>query len=59
MRAIKVRWWDKFDKRMIEWQDLTKDEMSERVLLDVILNPERYVPLQFICLVDKNGKKNL
>jgi YopX protein len=40
---------------MIPWEDLVKDDMSERVLVDVLLNFVRYEALQFTGLKSNSG----
>ena len=44
---IKLNAWDKFEKRMILWEDLIKDKESEKLIPEILLNSERYVPLQY------------
>ena len=44
---IKFNAWDKFEKKMIPWKDLIKDKESEKLIPEILLNSERYVPLQY------------
>jgi hypothetical protein len=51
---IKFNAWDKFEKKMILWNELCVDD---QLLADIILNNTRYIPLQFINIEDINGKE--
>jgi hypothetical protein len=44
---IKFNAWDKFEKKMIYWDDLIKTKESEKLIAEVLLNNERYIPLQY------------
>lgn len=44
---VKFNAWDKFEKRMILWKDMIKDKESEKLIPEILLNSERYVPLQY------------
>ena len=46
---IKFNAWDKFEKKMILWNELCVDD---QLLADIILNSERYIPLQFVGISD-------
>lgn len=51
---IRFNAWDKFEKRMILWNELY---MEDQLLADIILNSTRYIPLQFINIEDVNGEE--
>ena len=44
---VKFNAWDKFENKMILWKDLIKDKESEKLIPEILLNNERYIPLQF------------
>ena len=52
---IKFNAWDKFEKRMILWDDMIKDKESEKLIPEILLNSERYIPLLFTGVVLENG----
>lgn len=52
-REIKFRAWDKFDKRMIVWDECLK---NESLIAEIILNTERYTAFEYTGLEDKNKK---
>ena len=52
--SIKFNAWDKFEKRMILWNELC---MEDQLLADIILNSTRYIPLQFSGESDVNGEE--
>ena len=41
---IKFNAWDKFEKKMILWEDLVE---NEGLIPEVLLNSARYIPLQY------------
>ena len=41
---IKFNAWDKFEKKMIPWEDLVE---NEGLIPEVLLNSARYIPLQY------------
>jgi hypothetical protein len=47
-QVIKFNAWDKFEKKMILWKDMIKDKESEKLIVEILLNNERYIPLQYI-----------
>jgi hypothetical protein len=47
MNIIKFNAWDKFEKKMIYWDDLIKTKESEKLIAEVLLNSVRYIPLQY------------
>ena len=49
--------WDKFEKKMILWKDMIKDKESEKLIPEILLNSERYVPLQFTGILDNKGEE--
>lgn len=52
-RIIEFRAWDKFEKKMISWDECLK---NEALIPEILLNSERYEPMQCTCLKDKNGR---
>lgn len=54
---IKYNAWDKFKKKMILWKDMIKDKESEKLIPEILLNSERYIPLLYIGLNDCNGEE--
>src|SRR6266516_1193975 len=54
MREHKYRAWDKFEKRMIEWEECLE---SEDLIKEILLNSTRYEPLEYTGLTDKTGKE--
>lgn len=55
--SIKFNAWDKFEKKMILWKDMVKDKESEKLISEILLNSERYVPLQFTNIEDINSEE--
>lgn len=50
--SIKFNAWDKFEKKMILWNELCVDD---QLLADIILNSTRYIPLQFTGVISKQN----
>lgn len=53
-RIIEFRAWDKFEKKMIDWDECLKNEV---LIPEILLNSERYEPMQCTGLKDKNGRR--
>lgn len=53
-REIKFNGWDKFDKKMILWGEILK---NEDLLKEILLNSERYIPLQYTGIKDRKKKE--
>lgn len=51
---IKFNAWDKFENKMIKREDMIKDGASEKLIVEILLNSERYIPLQYTWRKDKN-----
>lgn len=51
-RLIEFRAWDKFEKKMISWDECLN---NEDLIPEILLNSERYEPMQCTGLKDKNG----
>lgn len=54
---IKFNVWDKFEGRMILWEEMIQNSSNEQLLIEGLLNSERYLPLLYIGEEDKNGKE--
>jgi uncharacterized phage protein (TIGR01671 family) len=54
MREIKIRGWDKFEKKMITWEMCLQEE---KLIPEILLNHVRYEPMLYTGLVDKNGNE--
>lgn len=52
-RLIEFRAWDKFQKKMISWDECLN---NEALISEILLNSERYEPMQCTGLKDKNGR---
>lgn len=52
-RLIEFRAWDKFEKKMISWDECLK---NEALIPEILLNAVRYEPMQCTGLKDKNGR---
>ena len=52
-RLIEFRAWDKFEKKMISWDECLK---NEALIPEILLNAVRYEPMQCTELKDKNGR---
>lgn len=51
-RLIEFRAWDKFEKKMISWDECLN---NEALIPEILLNAVRYEPMQCTGLKDKNG----
>ena len=51
-RLIEFRAWDKFQKKMISWDECLN---NEDLIPEILLNAVRYEPMQCTGLKDKNG----
>lgn len=52
---IKFNAWDKFEKKMILWNDMIKDKESEKLIPEILLNSGRYIPLLLSSIKDKDN----
>ena len=52
-RIIEFRAWDKFEKKMIFWDECLN---NEALIPEILLNAVRYEPMQCTGLKDKNGQ---
>lgn len=52
-RLIEFRAWDKFQKKMISWDECLN---NESLIPEILLNAVRYEPMQCTGLKDKNGR---
>ena len=52
-RIIEFRAWDKFEKKMISWDECLN---NEDLIPEILLNAVRYEPMQCTGLKDKNGR---
>ena len=52
-RLIEFRAWDKFEKKMISWDECLN---NEALIPEILLNAVRYEPMQCTGLKDKNGR---
>lgn len=52
-RLIEFRAWDKFEKKMISWDECLN---NEDLISEILLNAVRYEPMQCTGLEDKNGR---
>lgn len=50
---FEFRAWDKFEKKMIFWDECLK---NEALIPEILLNAVRYEPMQCTGLKDKNGR---
>lgn len=50
---LSFRAWDKFEKKMISWDECLN---NEALIPEILLNSERYEPMQCTGLKDKNGR---
>jgi hypothetical protein len=53
---IRFNAWDKFENKMILWEDMIKDAESEHLIAEVLLNSVRYVPLLFTGTCDNSAE---
>ena len=52
-RIIEFRAWDKFEKKMIFWDECLN---NEALIPEILLNAVRYEPMQCTGLKDKHGR---
>ena len=57
MREIKFQAWDTYLHRILSWDEICGLISDEELSIKELFAGERYIPVQFIGLMDKNGKE--